>query len=372
MRSAGKNGQGDCGSYTYGFVSQPMAPASSSIPSVAYKPGLAWFAALGSGWVFVLVTLGAFTTSIGAGMAFPDWPLSNGSLNPDGWLSDLAMFAEHSHRLSAGLMSAITIILAVWLWRVEERRWLRWLGLVAVALIFVQAFVGGLRVLLENHQVAMIGTSVGRLFAMLHACLAQVFVCTLAAIAAACSRSWLESNPPADSVAARKNRWLGRLCCTLLLTQLAIAAVMRHSFSGLAIPSFPRSTPQGDWLPQLWNFRVAIHFAHRVMALILSIAVVSFAVTLLRERGLSSALKTAAVSLIGLLAVQIYLGASVVWSGRNPELTTAHVIVGATTLALTFLLTWVLHRDVIEVRSSSISTAPSPQSVPRTPAFSRT
>ena len=69
-----------------------------------YKPGLAWFAALGSAWVFVLVALGAFTTSIGAGMAFADWPLSNGSVNPHGWLTEIDKFAEHSHRLSATMM----------------------------------------------------------------------------------------------------------------------------------------------------------------------------------------------------------------------------------------------------------------------------
>jgi len=349
-----------------------MPHASSSIRTAAYKPGLAWFAALGSAWVFVLVTLGAFTTSIGAGMAFPDWPLSNGSLNPAGWLSDLAMFAEHSHRLSAGLMSAITITLAVWLWRTEKRRWLRWLAIAAVALVFVQAVVGGLRVLLENHQVAMIGTSEGRLFAMLHACLAQIFVCTLAAIAAACSRSWIASNAPPHSESARRNRQLGRLCCALLLAQLAIAAVMRHSFAGLAIPTFPRSTPEGDWLPRLWDFRVAIHFTHRIAALIIMIAVVWFVVTLLRDRDVSRFLKTLAASLIGLLALQICLGASVVWSGRNPELTTAHVIVGATTLALTFLLTWVLHRDAIEAGAIPVSADPSPQSLPHTTAFSRT
>jgi len=65
--------------------------------------------------VFVLVTLGAFTTSIGAGMVFPDWPLSNGSLNPKGWLEDIAMFAEHSHRLTGTVMGLITIGLTLWL-----------------------------------------------------------------------------------------------------------------------------------------------------------------------------------------------------------------------------------------------------------------
>src|SRR3954470_11209256 len=102
-----------------------MAAALTPQRTNTHKPGLAIFAGLASLWVFVLVTLGAFTTSIGAGMAFPDWPLSNGSLNPIGWLDNLSYFAEHSHRLSAGVMSTVTIVLAVWIWRVETRAWLR-------------------------------------------------------------------------------------------------------------------------------------------------------------------------------------------------------------------------------------------------------
>ena len=116
-------------------------------------------------WVFILVSLGAFTTSIGAGMAFPDWPLSNGSLNPIGWLDNLSMFAEHAHRLSAGIMATLTIVLAFWIHRVDERRWLRRASVLAVVLVLAQAIVGGLRVLLEQHQVSMLNTSVGRLFA---------------------------------------------------------------------------------------------------------------------------------------------------------------------------------------------------------------
>jgi cytochrome c oxidase assembly protein subunit 15 len=134
-----------------------------------YKPAVAWVAYLGSAWVFVLVALGAFTTSIGAGMAFLDWPLSNGSVNPAGWLTEMDKFAEHSHRLSASVMSAVTIILAMVLWRTEARTWLRKLALFAVALVLFQALVGGLRVLLDHLHVAMVDTSVGRLFAMLHA-----------------------------------------------------------------------------------------------------------------------------------------------------------------------------------------------------------
>lgn len=347
------------------FVSQPMPPASVTARNSDYKPGLAWFAAIGSAWVFVLVTLGAFTTSIGAGMIFPDWPLSNGSLNPDGWLENIAMFAEHSHRLSAGLMSLITIAIAVAIWRGDERRWLRRLAVFAVVLIFVQALVGGLRVLLEKHHVEMINTSVGRLFAMAHACLAQVFVCTLAALAAACSRPWVEPRATHNNLASDRLRRLGMICCALLLFQLGIAAVMRHSFAGLAIHTFPHSTPEGDWLPTAWDFRVAIHFSHRAMAVVLAVAIVWFSVALLRTASVSRLFKACAAAMLALLAGQIWLGALVVLSGRHPHTTTAHVIVGATLLATTFLATWMLHRDRVETRglpadASSLSSSSAP------------
>ena len=90
-----------------------MATSSAAARTVTHKPALAAFATAGSVWVFLLVTLGAFTTSINAGMAFPDWPLSNGSINPEGWLRDISMFAEHSHRLTGAVMGLITIGLAV-------------------------------------------------------------------------------------------------------------------------------------------------------------------------------------------------------------------------------------------------------------------
>src|SRR5580658_1169133 len=115
----------------------------SRLPRTAgHKPALAVFSAAAAAWVFVLVTLGAFTTSIGAGMAFSDWPLSNGSLNPQGWLTNIAMFAEHSHRLSAGLMTILTGILAFWAWSTEARAWLRKLAYFAAGLVVAQAVVG--------------------------------------------------------------------------------------------------------------------------------------------------------------------------------------------------------------------------------------
>jgi heme a synthase len=314
----------------------------------SYKPGLAWFAALGSGWVFVLVALGAFTTSIGAGMAFADWPLSNGSVNPHGWLTEIDKFAEHSHRLSASVMSAVTIILAVWLWCTESRGWLRKLALFAVALVLFQAVVGGLRVLLDRRHIDLVDTSVGRLFAMLHAFLAQAFVCTLFAIAAACSRPWIERNGGWRVEASSRVCRLGGWCVALILLQLSIAAVVRHSFAGLAIPTFPFSTPEGSLLPTNWDFRVAIHFAHRVMALLISAMILIYGHFMSREPGAPPFLRWSGVLLACLIALQVYLGAQIIWTGRSVYMTTGHVIVGALTLAVTFGVAFFSHRGSIE------------------------
>ncbi|HLP01877.1 MAG TPA: COX15/CtaA family protein [Opitutaceae bacterium] len=314
-------------------------------PARVHPHALALAAASGALWVFVLVSLGAFTTSTEAGMAFPDWPLSNGSLNPAGWLSDLAMFAEHSHRLSAAAMAGISLVLFVWIQRVEPRRWMRRLAGWTLALVLAQALLGGLRVLLERHTIAELETTLGRLFAMAHAGLAQVFACTVLALAAGLSRRW---STAALADYSPKTRSWGLACCALLLVQLAVAAVMRHSHAGLAIPSFPWSNPDGGLLPVAWDIRVAIHFAHRLLALVLVVALPFFATQLRSDPAAGPGVRRLGAVAVGLLAVQIGLGAASVLTYRNPQITTAHVFVGALLLATTFLLTLLAHRSRIE------------------------
>jgi cytochrome c oxidase assembly protein subunit 15 len=321
-----------------------------------YKPGLAWFAALGSAWVFVLVALGAFTTTIGAGMAFPDWPLSNGSVNPHGWLTEIDKFAEHSHRLSAVFMGTVALILAGWIWWTESRGWLRRLGWFAVGLVILQGVVGGLRVRLDGYQVAMVNTSVGQLFAMLHAFLAQAFACVLFTVAAASSRPWIERTCGWTGPASPRLRQAGAWCVALLFVQLSIAAVVRHSFAGLAIPTFPLSTPEGAVLPAAWNFGVGIQFAHRVMAAVIGLGIAVYGHFLWRERAAPRLLRWSGVGLVGLVVLQVLLGANIIWTARSVEVTTGHVLVGALTLAATFLVTLLVHRPGREVPATGSKT----------------
>ena len=322
-----------------------MAAASQSRRTSVHKPALATFAAIGSGWVFLLVTLGAFTTTIGAGMAFADWPLSNGSINPHGWLEDISMFAEHSHRLTGMMMGLITITLVVWLWRREARAWLRLLACWALGIVILQGIIGGQRVTLKAILVPRFELSLAEMLRIPHGILAQLYVCILIAVAVACSKAWIERTAPVGAGVRR----MGIVCCVLLFVQLTIAATMRHNAAGLAIPTFPYSTPDGHWLPATWNFRVGIHFAHRVMALVLAIALSLFAYLIRRDRAATVAMKAGASALLSLMVLQILLGVLIVQTSRsNPAITTGHVVVGALTLAVTFWITWVAHRDRIE------------------------
>ena len=315
----------------------------------SYKPGLAWFAALGSAWVFVLVALGALTTTIGAGMAFPDWPLSNGSVNPPGWLTEIDKFAEHSHRLSGAVMGLITIVLAIWLHLREQRAWLRRLGWWALGIVIFQGLIGGKRVLFDSLGVPGFDMTFGQMLRLPHGMLAQVYVCVLFAIVAGLSRPWTGN---AMGHPSRRLRLLGGLCLFLLFMQLAVAVTMRHNQAGMAIGFFPHSTPDGSLLPAQWDYRVALQFIHRVLAGLITIAILAYGHWLWREPSLPRGLRAGSFVLVGLVAAQITLGAQIIWTGRSVTMTTGHVVLGALTLAATFVVVFLTQRDMIEQPAS--------------------
>ena len=313
--------------------------------TATYKPALAWFAAIGSAWVFVLVALGAFTTTIGAGMAFADWPLSNGSVNPHGWLTEIDKFAEHSHRISGTLMGLITIVLALWLQRAESRAWLRRLGWWALAIVIFQGLLGGTRVLLDRVNLPGFDMSLGQMLRIPHGVLAQVYVCVLFAIAAGLSRPWVDNTLGTASSIVRR---LGWWCVALLFLQLTVAATMRHNYAGMAIPTFPFSTPDGSLLPAYWDYRVALQFTHRLLAGAIGVAILAYSHFLWREKSLMPLLRGASFLLVGLIGLQITLGAQIIWTGRSITMTTGHVVVGALTLASVFLIVFLTRRDSME------------------------
>src|SRR6202011_6274797 len=92
------------------------------------------FAKLVAGCTVFLVLAGGPAPSHDAGLSVPDWPTSYGwnmfTFPPSMWVANILY--EHGHRLIASTVGLLTIVMAVWLWIVEPRRWLRWLGVGAL------------------------------------------------------------------------------------------------------------------------------------------------------------------------------------------------------------------------------------------------
>src|SRR6187431_2442749 len=141
------------------------------------------FAKLVAGCTVVLVLAGSLVTSTGSGLSVPDWPTTYGwnlfTFPPSKWVGGILY--EHSHRLIASGVGVLTIVLAVWLWLKEPRRWMRWLGVGALATVIAQGVLGGLTVLF--FLPAAVSTA--------HAGLAEIFFCLTIAIALFTSPAWI-------------------------------------------------------------------------------------------------------------------------------------------------------------------------------------
>lgn len=320
--------------------------ASSHFPHRinGYKPFLAWFCAIALIWTTFLLYAGGFTTSIQAGMAFLDWPLSNGSINPEGWITDRDMRAEHSHRLLGMKVGLLMIGIFVWMLLREERKFLRRLATVALVMVIVQGAIGGARVRLDKLNILSDHNIVAQTFAIAHACLAQIFLCLLVTIAVCASRPWIENSRELRGPSDRSTRTIGAVACAAIFLQLLVGAVMRHNHAGLAIPTFPWSSPMDTLLPHAWTFPISIHFSHRVGAVIVTLLLLAFVWRLWRSSHTGRLVAGGGLGIVALLGGQIFLGALTVLTQKNEFAATLHMLFGAFLFATTWLLTFICFR----------------------------
>ena len=120
---------------------------------------------------------------------------------------------------------------------------------------------------------------------------------------------------------------------------------MRHADAGLAIIRFPLARP-GSLLPEYWNFDVGIHFAHRVWAIGATVLIVIFIGKIWGYPPARKSFRNAALLVLFILGVQIYLGALTIWTIKNPYVATMHALIGAFLLASTWGLTLFTHRPM--------------------------
>lgn len=271
---------------------------------------------------------------------------------------------------------------AGWVWpRCEPApKWVRWLGVAAFLAVVLQGVLGGLRVVLLKDQIGIF-----------HAALAQLFFVLVCAIALVTSRWWNEPSPqPAIPGVPPRGanpalRWLFSLTTLLIFAQLLLGATMRHQHAGLAIPDFPlaygKIWPATDPASVAhYNqrrieveaanpttaFQIKLQMAHRIGAGLILVAVAACAWKagqgpIMGTRGACpSGIWVSSVGglskvWLGLILGQVFLGAATIWSDKAADIATAHVVVGALSLALGTILSILCWREAMPAWAQAAS-----------------
>jgi cytochrome c oxidase assembly protein subunit 15 len=280
------------------------------------------FAVFTAGATFLLIIAGALVTSNDAGLSVPDWPTSFGSLYKIPHLVGGVRF-EHTHRMIAQFVGFLSIVLAIWTWRADRRRWMKYLGVTALGVVIAQGILGGLTVLFYLPPA----------ISSAHAALAQTFFCVAVLIAIFTGQRWMEEAPRVDVDEQRPSLFiLALLSIFVLYVQLILGALFRHH--GLS------------WWPHVVN--------SGTVAIVLSWT----AVRALSQYSKIDPVRRPAITMLSLLIAQLCLGfvaflTRVAWGhdAVQPELpmvisTVAHVAVGALLLATTVVLAAQVWRHV--------------------------
>ena len=168
-------------------------------------------------WTVLLFVAGALVTSNDAALSVPDWPKSHGSWFPPlETLRGGALF-EFSHRVIAGSLGALMLVLAILLWKKEERAALRWFGVIAVAGVVVQAVLGGQVVLRLLHY----------WLPVIHACFAQIVFAAVLGIAMLTSQWWVTERTQLEDRGTPSIHVLAGLNAVVIYLQVILGAGFR-------------------------------------------------------------------------------------------------------------------------------------------------
>jgi heme a synthase len=289
--------------------------------TATYHPGVHKFSVFVVCWTILLFIAGALVTSNDAALSVPDWPRSFGTYFPSWMMLNGGAFFEHSHRVIAGALGIWTLVLAVVIWMKEERRWLRWFSVIAVAGVAVQAVLGGEVVIRLLHY----------WLPVIHASFAEIVFAAVLSIAVFTSRWWVSERSQLADPGAPPMRTVATINAVVIYLQVILGAGFRH----LEIPIWP----------------------HMAGALVVLGVVIWTAVALRKRFGSSPELTKARILLHAIVGTQILLGLAAYWSRLStadaPQpmpvmvwLTVAHTVFGAMLFAFSVLVVLLCYRLV--------------------------
>jgi cytochrome c oxidase assembly protein subunit 15 len=134
---------------------------------------------------------------------------------------------------------------------------------------------------------------------------------------------------------------ISAVATAVIYLQIVVGATMRHTGAGLAIPDFPLAF--GRLVPPYWDAKIAVHFAHRAGALLVSALVLAAAAHVISRHRRRGELRRPALLLLALLALQLALGALTVLGGKHYLVNSLHVVTGGAVLVTSLVLTLRAH-----------------------------
>lgn len=267
---------------------------------------LRYMSLAGAVFTVVVILVGAWTRLVDAGLGCPDWPGCYGALivpdagtaalhSPDAPLEAPKAWMEMFHRYlasSLGLLVVSLVLVGARLRRLEGYPWL--LSLVLLAAILLQGAFGAFTVTLKLWpQVVTLhllgGIGLLTLFLWLHL---RVRACCQVQLQGQVQAQTQGQAPQHHGTRSRRLGKVWWLAIVLLVLQLMLGGWTSSNYAGIACQGFPTCNTQ--WLPPLdWgegfhltqtvgpNYlhgslhaqaRTTIHFAHRLGALALLLA----------------------------------------------------------------------------------------------------
>ena len=296
---------------------EQVEPTIDAAPQQAGRPWIHRFAVATAVATYLLILIGGLVHGTGSSLACPDWPTCYGTFMPK---MEGGVLVEHSHRLAAGTVVILTLVLAGLLTATRDAglRRLRPFGWLAVGLVFAQALLGGITVLLRlPTPISTAHTATSLLFFM-----TVLYIAVRSRPAAA-----REAAPP---VVSR----LALITSVAVYVQMVLGGLVRHSGAALACTDVPLC--RGSLWPHA-HPTVLIQALHRLNAVTVACLVLASSIVTLR-RATRPALRVLAVIAPVLVGVQIWLGIRSVQSFLDLVTVESHLAV-ATALLATMVLT---------------------------------
>ena len=317
-------------------------------------------ALFGAVWAFAVIVLGAYTRLSDAGLGCPDWPGCYGHLvpkeNPEHYSTVGDWFkawVEMRHRYAAEFLGLIIVVISALSIRARRERGVSvGFALALLALVVFQGILGMLTVTWLLKPLIVTGHLLGGLTTM--AMLLWLWLTMRA------------QNRPVDGGSVHTGNRLmedgsrARLWATLALAALGLQVFLggwtSSNYAAVACPDFPQC--QAQWIPDadyenafvLWrglgiNYaggvldhpaRVAIHFTHRLGAVLATVLLLMAALGALR--GLGRGARWAGLAVLAALVLQLSIGVFMVLRAFPLPLAAAHNAGAALLVAATVLL----------------------------------